>query len=243
MDLQLDKRGIIIYDIESDGFFTTTGWTRPIEFACIHITPQFEFKVISFLIKRRSNQELPETIQNLTGLTTHQLNTHGLDIVTAFRYLANLFKPVHDLPPIVVGHNIIRFDNKMMNQRFIKYGHNEITLEQSFDTAGKYKMDKLGIEQPHDVTHGEMHKKAVYARGSKMKFSIDHILETNEYDVPEDLLFDRHRALCDVLVTTNIFRKQCYSILSDDMLHISYKHLKIEDYVNLHDIKKGIPHI
>lgn len=133
----IKNKRVIVYDLETDGL--SDKWNRVISFTALVITDSFtNFTLHSFHVKRRDNKPLPDFISKLTGLTTEIINNEGRPIEQAHQDISEIFGD--QLDRVVVGHNIISFDNRFINHRFQKYDiDNEIFKTECFDTQRDYR--------------------------------------------------------------------------------------------------------
>jgi DNA polymerase III epsilon subunit-like protein len=216
--LDLSDKRLIVYDFETDGFWDRTGRARPIEVAVLYIDIDGAVGTYSSLIKRRDNTPLPDKITEITGITSEQLLKEGKPIEDVFSELNKIF---NDKPKLVVGHNILNFDNNFLNFRFNKLGYTEVTNNMCFDTAGQFKARQLGWMKFPNVTYDVYHSTALSRRVKGLKFNLGVCCDYHgiKRDVSE-----QHRAMYDVYLTLQLFKKQLIedSIIleEDNNIHI-----------------------
>jgi len=213
--LDLTDKRIIVYDFETDGFWENNGRNRPIEVALIYIDPDGTIGTYHELIKRRDKSPLPEKITEITGITTEMLAEKGKDIKVVFNNLDEIF---NTNPKVVVGHNIIRFDNKFLNFRFNKYGYIQLNDNDCFDTGGQFKAEKLGWPKFDTATYAQYHTAALNKRIRGLKWNLK--CACDDYEIPIDMT-KQHRADYDVLLTTKVFIEQAIRLgIATDILNI-----------------------
>ena len=169
----LENKALLVYDFETDGFFTNNGYNRPIEVAVLKLYPDNKVERYNTLITRRDNKPLPDKITEITGITTEMLSNDGEDIKRVFNYLNYLFND----NSLITGHNILRFDNKFLNQRFDKYKYPLLEDNRCFDTAGAFKAEKMGWIKASDDIYSNYHKRALNVRVKGLKYNMGEALE------------------------------------------------------------------
>lgn len=207
MEITLNTEGktLIFYDFETEMIvnFSKIYLTRPIE-VCMIITDHNynEIGKINSLIKYRDGKTLSEEVTKLTGITQEDLDTNGNTIENTFEILSDT---LHTKYPnhLLIGHNIIGFDNPILNYRLNKYGFKEINQNNSFDTAGHFKATALGWKKFPELSYYEYHKKALQVRRKGLKFNLGEVC--NQYFITLD---GWHRAEADVRACIEIFKKQ-----------------------------------
>lgn len=215
-----DKR-IVVYDFETDGFFSTQGYTRPIELAVLDIDlVGKDYNFYRTLIKRRKDAKPlnkivtnfwdikkdptiePITISDITGITDEMIMKDGDDIENVFRKLSIILEKPDDI--LVVGHNILKFDNLFVNQRFTKYGYPLLSDTICFDTAGEFKGSKLNTtRQTHELIC-DYHRRVLNKPVKGLRYAMGVVLE--DYGIEETVA--RHRADIDITYNLKVFVEQ-----------------------------------
>jgi len=234
--LDFKNKNILIYDFETDGFSHT--YNRPIQVAVLKILPDGNWYTYDSLIKRRKDakrldrivinqkelDENPEaeikTIASLTGITDEQIEKDGYEIEDVFKNLHELF---NDGKNIIVGHNIVKFDNRFLNHRLNKYGYPSIPVGICYDTAGQLKAEKLGLVKYDSQTWEEFHNGALNVRMKGLTYNMGAALE--HYEIVERK--ERHKADVDVEYTYYVFLKQLerLGIINNLAGNNEFKHL------------------
>lgn len=230
MKNKLGKR-IVIYDFETDGLWNKL--TQPIEVAVHIIEKNGKESDYHSLIKIRNNtgkktfyDKLPPLITSLTGITDELLQKEGREMKPVFKELNEIFNKPNTL---VVGYNIVTFDNTFLNYYLQLFRHKPINNDYCFDVLGQWKATSLNIPRRGDDTIGKWHRRAIY---TKNRLNDDkHTLEdaVKHYGVGRGEEQKFHRAKPDVESTTKILFKQ--------LEQINYK-IQLEASMNEYQYKK-----
>lgn len=196
-----DYTNILIYDLETNGFFSKEGKTQPIELAYILVTPN---TIIGYNELYKPSWKIPSYITDVNGITNEMVENKGSWENESIR----IYDIFIDINTLVVGHNHIKFDNKFINQLLELFNNNfEIFNENCFDTGGEFKADLLGTKKETYDTEcsiAEFHKAVLDIKAKDVKWNLTAALEYYGIPKPEGM----HRALTDVLCTTKVFIKQ-----------------------------------
>lgn len=203
---------IVCYDFETTGLDTST--CRPIEFAAIIINPDNTRTEVSFLIKNKElkngiYERLDEKVIEITKIKDEDLMHYGIAYEKAISKIAEVFDVENKLGlrTVIVGHNIIRYDNKILIRILSEAGYSfELKKDNIFDTGAEFRGKLLSISDK-DITQGEYHTKALEAPG-KVKWNLSEACK--HYDIPIDK--NTHRALNDVSFNIQVFLKQISEI-------------------------------
>lgn len=128
----------VIYDFETTGFLPDD--PEVIEIGAMHVRDGEVIDKGGWLIK--IGTLLPEKIVQLTGITDDLLAKEGIPEEEAFRAFA---KMAHG--KVLMGHNILRYDNILLLKYAQKYGlmeSFEYGMVNCIDTAGMFKAKQLG---------------------------------------------------------------------------------------------------
>ena len=195
----MENKRIIVYDFETNGLWNRL--TQPI---------QAHFRVIEpdgrvwFLEEYISCQwKLPIEVVRMTGITDELLRERGRPIAEVFARIRDL---LFECDNLLVGHNILRFDNHFLNyylQKFFTLRY-QVGRERCFDTCAEFKARLLGMECPSDCVRGDWHHRVLYMRSSGVESSLEDAC--GYYGVP---YVGAHTAGGDVEMTHKVFLKQC----------------------------------
>lgn len=154
----------------------------------------------TWLIK--SPTPVPPFITELTGITDELLATEGVDEGKAFREFASVAVRAEAL----VGHNIIRYDNPILQRMAEKYrvaAHFEKPMAACIDTAAFFKAQEMGEEHLWNESLKHFQERIMDTK-SHVKFNLALAHEklgfSNEGIVA-------HRASGDIEMTYRIFLK------------------------------------
>jgi DNA polymerase III epsilon subunit-like protein len=143
---------------------------------------------------------VPENITQITGITQQEIDEKGIDPDTA----RSQFKEFIESLPLV-GHNIRNFDLNFLQQFFGMTGDEwDKHLQNYLDTAAIYKAKKLGTDRYWDETFNDFAERVMDIRAYGVKFNVG--LACDELQISKDGL-TQHRALADVILTNEIFKK------------------------------------
>lgn len=199
-DFSLKNKRLLFYDFETTGLWN---WiNQPIQ-VCIKEVDNKKNKITIYRSYIKCNHRLDIGTIKLTGITDELLSKEGKDIKNVFKAIKNIiFK---DDNFILIGHNILAFDNLFLNyylQYFftLKYQVND---SQCFDTAAHFKAMRIKSVKPTDLTYGEWHKKILSRKVKKVNYSLKKAC--NFYKIK---YADAHNADADVEMTHKVFLKQ-----------------------------------
>ena len=195
------KKRLFIYDFETNGL-----WHRgnqPIEVAIKVIEKNgAEINYHSYI---KCNRPLSYTIEELTGITDAILEEKGKSIRTVFEEINKLLNKPDTL---VIGHNIIRYDNLFLNRYMEEFGLPTITKHDCFDTAGQMKAELIGFQKEKEWSWGEYHNTAIGKIIKGAKYKLTDASKYYKVKQTEPL----HNAKADVEHTYKILLKQFQKI-------------------------------
>jgi len=143
---------------------------------------------------------VPENITQITGITQEEIDRDGIDPETAKREFKEF---IGTLP--LIGHNIRNFDLKFLEQFFeLTSGDWNALLGNYLDTAAMYKAKKLGTDRHWDETFNDFAERVMEVRAYGVKFNVGIACEELQIDKTG---LTQHRALADVILTNEIFKK------------------------------------
>lgn len=184
---------LLIYDLETNGFFEGNPNPLPIEIAAIHINPDGVVAINELISEDLSDTPIliTDKITEITGITNEQLSSDGKPL----RQVLAQFAPTMNAD-LIIGHNIVRFDNL-----FIKNLLNIDLFNKTFDTAGEFKSRKIGWNKFAKASFADFHSKVLDVRRRGLKYNLDIACE--ECNIP--IRPNRHRAITDVIMTADLF--------------------------------------
>lgn len=227
---------IVCYDFETEGFADTDEngnlINQPIEFGAITIEPDGSRRSYNFLIKTpllKSGQRKPlnPKIIEITGIKNEDLEKDGIELEEAMHKIAEIIDVENrmGIRTVLVGHNIIRFDNIFLDFYLKKYGYDFSRFPKNdiFDTAGQFKyqimkdkgMINESLEKKENMIYYDYHAGLL----NKFTKGVYYSLTPNgkggtcacEYYGIE-MKKDAHRALNDVEYNIEVFLKQMEDI-------------------------------
>lgn len=194
----MEKKRIIIYDFETNGLWNRL--TQPI---------QVHFRIIEPSGSVWSWEEyvackwIPYDIVLMTGITVDLLRERGRPIEEVFKRIKDM---LFECDSLLVGQNILRFDNHFLNYYLQKHFTNrwQVGRERCFDTAAEFKAKLMGLTCPDGVVRGDWHHQVIYTRAKGI--SSDLQSACSYYGVP---YVGAHTAGGDVEMTHKVFLAQC----------------------------------
>ena len=187
---------LLIYDLETNGYFDGNPNPLPIEIATILVTPDAIQISDKFVSTDLNGEEIivPVHITDVTGITTEQLKRKGI----ALEELLKEFIPTTDAV-MIIGHNIVRFDNL-----FVKHLTSIDLFGKTFDTAGEFKSRKIGWNKFPKASFADFHSKVLDVKRRGLKYNLDIACEEHGIRIREN----RHHAIVDVIMTAELFLAQ-----------------------------------
>lgn len=211
-----------VYDTETTGLDPET--CRVVEIA---VKRRVGFDTISqsWLVKPDSplTEEELRVCRDVNGIDPAELEAKGVPLEQALQEFVTCVK---GLP--LVGHNILRYDNRIMRRLILKRIQdiaNSSTIVETerhefvlpaegvvkamddgrcVDTAGLFKADRLGAEQQWHESHKDFANRVLETRVAGLKFNLVHACATLSLKT-EGLV--AHRAGGDVEMADMLYRK------------------------------------
>ncbi len=158
--------------------------------------------------------EVPELITGITGINTEMIRTEGVEPRAAYEKLLSLMSD--EIPHVT--HNGLRFDipffkNKIGNVEsglsFSGYeweGLCEMLERNTIDTAVLFKAGKLGRRRRFNETFTQWGNRVMEERVFGLKYNVAVCCDDLGIEKGE-----QHRALSDVLLTNEIYKKICHA--------------------------------
>jgi DNA polymerase III epsilon subunit-like protein len=185
---------LLIYDLETNGYFTGNLDPQVIEVAFLLIS---EEGVIAFneLINTDANGNLiviSDKITEVTGITNELLRIKGKSSLEVMGILSTVGKNSF----MIVGHNSVRFDNL-----FVKHLTGVDFRNKTFDTGGEFKSRVMGWKKFNNDSFNKFHDKILDTPRRGLKWNLDVACE----DAGITPMENRHRAITDVVMTAKLF--------------------------------------
>lgn len=195
----MENKRIIVYDFETNGLWNRL--TQPIQVHFRIIEP--DGRTWHWEEYVACKWKLPIEVVRLTGITDELLRERGKPIEEVFaRIKAMLF----ECDSLLVGQNILRFDNHFLNyylQKFFTLRF-QVGRDRCFDTAAEFKAKLMGLTYPNDgESRGAWHHRVVYTRTTGVSSSLE---EACKYYGVE--YRDAHTAGGDVAMTHEVYLRQ-----------------------------------
>lgn len=200
----MQKHRLFIYDFETNGLWMIGN--RPIQVAIKVI--EYDKSVINYNSYITCDRPLSVTIEQMTGITDQILAESGRPIKDVFKEISDL---LHQPNTLVIGHNILRFDNLFLNHFMKLFGHPTIEKSQCFDTAGEMKAELIKLEHDVSMSRGEFHSKALGNRAKGVRYRLEDACE--HYGIETKKTF--HNAINDIEYTYQVFLKQSLKMAID----------------------------
>jgi DNA polymerase III alpha subunit (gram-positive type) len=189
---------IIVYDFETNGLWNRL--TQPIQVHFRIIEP--DGRVWCWESYVSCQWKLPIEVVRLTGITDQLLRERGRPIEEVFRRIKDL---LFECDFLLVGQNILRFDNHFLNYYLQKHFTNryQVGRHQCFDTSAEFKATLLGLSCPDDMARGDWHHRVLYTRATGVSSNLEDACKY--YGVQYR---DAHTAGGDVAMTHEVFERQ-----------------------------------
>lgn len=184
----MSKKGIIVYDFETNGFWSPLN--QPIQ-VCCKVYEENEC-ILTYTRYIKCKYPLNGLITSLTGITDDVLQNEGISLELAFFELKGIFERFSGYT--IVGHNILRFDNRFFNY-YMQYFRHGIQIKNAdcFDTMCHHRaVELIGDRFSGEGAIGDWHWEYCEKRvagcklqevGDFWKLSVDGALHNAESDV------------------------------------------------------------
>lgn len=185
-----------VFDFETTGLDPYT--CKILEIGALKVSPGQPDEQFTCLINW--GIPVPEEITKITGITQQEIEEKGIDPDEARQQFMTF---IDGLP--LIGHNIRNFDLQFLAQ-FVGFtgGEWDDYLQNYLDTAAMYKAKKLGTDRYWDETFNDFTERVMNTKAFGVKFNVGIACE--ELQISKDGL-TQHRALADVILTNEIFKK------------------------------------
>lgn len=190
-------KNYIVWDFETSGLDPQKN--VPIELGFIQVENGQIKNEKTFLLKT-PRLKLDKIITDITGITDEMLDKEGVDMVPAITAFEELF---HSNMPHVT-HNGLRFDIPFLEYALQLNGVDYDTdfERNAIDTAVIYKAQKLNMPRRFNETFAQWGKRVMDVKAYGVKYNVGICCE--ELGIEKT---DQHRALADVLLTNEIYKK------------------------------------
>lgn len=145
----------------------------------------------------KTDSEIPEVIQSLTGINKDLLNAKGVNKQEAWQDF-NSFISFYTL----VGHNAISFDRMFLEKSFTDYSFKVPSTNRYIDTAMLYKAEKIGEKQMYYENHFDFCRRIREVRAYGVRFKLTICCEDLGIDMSQ---FTAHRSDSDIEMTNLIY--------------------------------------
>lgn len=194
----------IAYDFETTGLDYRKD--QPIEIGIIKVDDKTgDIEQYDIFIKTK--EPLSEDTKRITHITDEMISEKGVDIEPAMKAMFKVFglRPDgYDKDVIILGHNIIGFDNWFLKKYTDLYGYAFPARENFFDTAGEFRGLLLGEKRfVHECDYDYQERiLRLDAKGARYNLTA----ACGYYGITMDRA--AHRAHNDCLFTLRVFEKQ-----------------------------------
>lgn len=188
---------LMVYDLETNGYFTGNPNPQAIEVAFLSITETgiVEYNKLIGIDENDNDIIISDKITEVTGITNELLRMEGLHSHDVMGTLGN----IGSICDMIIGHNSVRFDNL-----FVKHLTGIDFRTKTFDTGGEFKSRKMGWKKFSNDSFHKFHDKILDTPRRGLKWNLDVACE--ECGIPSEL--NRHRAITDVRMTAKLFLYQ-----------------------------------
>lgn len=187
----------VVFDFETTGLDPATA--KVLEIGAIKVVNGEVVDKLSLLIKWP--EPVPEKITEITGITQAMVDAEGTTPDDARQRLAMFIAD-----QIVIGHNIYNFDLKFLFGFLAKDIVNVSKVLVNFiDTAAHVKAKKINIVRRFNQSYESWVKEVMETKAFGIKFNVGTCCD----ELGIDKSIGQHRAMNDVLLTNEIYKKVC----------------------------------
>lgn len=196
-----------VFDFETSGLDPAKD--KIIEIGAMRVSEGVEPETFSCLINW--GIPIPENIQEITKISQAMIDAEGVDPEKAFHDFYNFLRVENGSLAPLVGHNILKFDIPFLLATGMFDSWNGYEIDRNIwnnciDTAAIYKAGKIPIDYQWNDTHCSYANRALEMRVKGLKFNVGVVCD--ELGIERGGL-EQHRALADVLLTNEIYKKLC----------------------------------
>lgn len=191
-------RTYVVFDFETSGLDHLTD--KITEIGALKIVNGQEVDRLNILIKW-PDLVLSEKITELTGITQKMLDDDGVSPEIALEAMKGFIDNL-----ILIGHNVWNFDFKFLDQFFKPTGEQwQYWMDNFIDTAAHCKAFKIGIDRKFNQSYESWVAEVMTTKAFGVKFNVG--LMCDELGIDKSI--GQHRAMNDVLLTNEIYKKVC----------------------------------
>ncbi|MFA6551419.1 MAG: 3'-5' exonuclease [Patescibacteria group bacterium] len=193
----------IVYDFETTGLDYQK--EQPIEIGVIKINEQGEREEYDIFIKPPA--PLSEDIKRITNITDEMLAEKGIGLKPAMEalfYLLGMTKDAYAQDTLIIGHNIIGFDNLFLGKYAREYGYQLPPKKHFFDTAAEFRALMLNEKKYQEENVYDFHERILRIVMQGVRYNLT--VACQHYGIVMDKA--AHRADNDCMYTLQVFEKQ-----------------------------------
>lgn len=198
----MSRTRLCTYDFETTGI-SNNDYPIQIALKLVELEGGKEVRVKEYSNYIKSPIPVPARATSINGITDAILREKGISPEQASKEINELINVPDTL---IIGHNIIGFDNRFMNRFLPQFGYKPIDTEWSFDTAAHFKAHLIGESMRKGETFETYHKRALYTIREGIKYRLPLACSYYGIKTKESSL---HNAIHDVNYTFELFKVQC----------------------------------
>ncbi len=188
----------VVFDFETTGLDHLKD--KVTEIGALKVENGVEVDRLNILIKW-PDVEISEKISELTGITNELIAAEGIDPEAAIEKF-RMFIAGH----ILIGHNIYNFDLKFLDQLLHPKGDLwRWWMDNFIDTAVHVKAKKIDHDRRFNQSYEDWAAEVMETRAFGIKFNVG--LCCDELGIDKSI--GQHRAMNDVILTNEIYKKIC----------------------------------
>ena len=188
----------IVFDFETSGLDPQKD--DIIEIGYLKVVNDVTTQQRSILLKH--GKEISPEIENIVGIKNEHIEIDGASPYETLKAFLQELERV----PVIFGHNIIRFDVKFLEKAAERYNLTFLLpkKEKYFDTAGIYKAKKLQMTNERGLSHWDFCSEVLDTIAPGVRYNVG--CACDELGISREGMI-QHRALTDVLLTNEIYKK------------------------------------
>ncbi len=194
----------IVWDLETTGFIAPP--CKILEIGCFIVYESGTIEEKHWVLNNQC--EIPEKIIEITGITKEIIEAEGRDPKECLMEFLPLFKE----SKMNITHNGISFDipfltnfaADLLGWTEVQKTATKLLIEsKSFDTAVRFKADKLGMSREPEETFIQFAKRVMSIRAYGIKYNLGLCCEESGVNMTDIV---QHRAMADVYLTNEIYK-------------------------------------
>lgn len=190
----------MVFDFETTGLDPEKD--KVLEIGAIHFVNGIERARFECLIDWE--QDIPKEIIDITKITNELIKEKGIKAPEALERFAAFIAESGDT--VYVGHNIYKFDIPFLIKLCDLSEDFQAQLANTFvDTAAHFKGNAIKMERHFNEPYVQWVDRVMNTRAYGVKFNVAHCCEV--LGIVNDQ--GQHRAMSDVLLTNEIYKKLC----------------------------------